>query len=277
MKNTRISVKQWIVATLLLSSTVAFAGPPFTAIEGYGGAAFNPFAYTSGQNKEAGKEPLGGVVSKGQFGLWYVNLGDVDVDWTALGTAFTVADRLELSYSHEIIAPTGENLYKDNIGAKLNVVPENAGGNNAIPAISLGAVAKSISDTAEGVDDNGFDYYAVATKLITQTPLPVLLSGGLLNTKGQVTGVFGFNDDDDLVGFGNIDVLPRADLAIGFEYKQGASFDTFKNADYYDVHAAWFVNKNLTLIGAYVNAGDDKSTSKIGLGDGAVVSAQYAF
>ena len=66
-------------------------------------------------------------------------------------------------------------------------------------------------------------------------------------------------------------------FAAGFEYKQGAHFSDFKNADYWDAHVAWFASKNLTLIGAYVNAGDKNSSSKVGLGDGAVVSAQYAF
>lgn len=277
MKSVLNFVKKAVVAGVVAGSWTVHAGPPFTSIEGYGGAAFNPFAYTSGQNKEEGKEPLGGLSSKGQFGIWYVNLGDVDVDWTSLGGGLTLGGRLELSGSHEIVAPNGKNLYKNNYGAKLNLVPENLGGNNAIPAVSVGAVAKTISDVAEGSDDDGYDFYGVATKLITQTPLPVLLSAGVLSTKAQVTGVFGFNDDSDVVGFGNIDVLPRADLAIGFEYKQGAEFDNFKNADYYDIHAAWFASKNLTLIGAYVNAGNDKSTSKVGLGDGAVVSAQYAF
>jgi uncharacterized membrane protein len=37
------------------------------------------------------------------------------------------------------------------------------------------------------------------------------------------------------------------------------------------------VNPNLTLVAAYVYTGDSKSTSKVGLGDGAVLSIQYAF
>jgi hypothetical protein len=48
-------------------------------------------------------------------------------------------------------------------------------------------------------------------------------------------------------------------------------------ADYWNAHLAWFANKNLTLVGAYVNAGDEKSTSRVGLGDGFVLSVQYAF
>lgn len=64
---------------------------------------------------------------------------------------------------------------------------------------------------------------------------------------------------------------------MGFEYRQGAHYSDWKDADYWDAHVAWFVNKNLTLVGAYVNAGDPGSTSKVGLGDGVVFSAQYAF
>ena len=270
------SLKSWsggILGVAVLAQ-VAHGGPPFTAIEGYGGAAFNPFAYPSGQNKKEGTDPF---VSKPQFGVWYVNLGDVDVDWTSLGAALTLGGRLETSYSHEIVAPDGKNLYKDNLGAKLLLVPENAGGRAYVPAVSAGVVGKSISDTGEGVDDSGYDYYGVATKLITQLPRPVLVSAGVLSTEGRVTGVFGFDGDRDLVAFGNIDILPLANVAVGFEYKQGAEFDAFRNADYWDAHIAWLANANLSLIAAYVNAGDHDSSSKVGLGDGAVVSVQYAF
>lgn len=86
------------------------------------------------------------------------------------------------------------------------------------------------------------------------------------------------NDGDrDETLFGNIDVLPLKDVAVGFEYKQGARFSDFKNADYWDAHVAWFINKNLTLVGAYVNAGNEKSTSVVGFGQGLVLSIQYAF
>jgi len=46
---------------------------------------------------------------------------------------------------------------------------------------------------------------------------------------------------------------------------------------YWDYHAAWFVNDQLTLVGAYVDTGDQNSSSKLGLGEGLVLSAQYAF
>jgi hypothetical protein len=274
--NTQILLKLGIAPALLGASlaTTTLGGVPFNNLQGVGGAAFNPLAYPAGQNKDPKSE---NVIGKPQFGGWYVSLGDVDVDWTAIGTAVSLFDRLELSYGHEIVAPTGKNIKKSDIGAKLLLIPENAGGNAFVPALSVGTIYKSTDHVAAGTDDAGYDFYVVVTKLITQLPKPVLLSGGVLSSKEQVTGVFGYNDDRDTTVFGNVDVIPLSFLAVGAEYKQGSSYSGFKNADYWDAHLAWFANANLTLIGAYVNAGDEKSTSKVGLGDGFVLSAQYAF
>jgi hypothetical protein len=265
----------WIagIAGLALAHA-AQGGVPLNNLQGAGGVAFNPLAYTAGQNAD---EKSTSPFSKPQFGAWYVSLSDVDVDWTAFGVAETLFGRLELSYGYELVAPAAENIKKSNVGAKLNLIRENQGGNAFVPAISAGSLWKTTDPVASGSDESAFDFYVVATKLVTQLPRPVLLSGGVLETKEQVTGVFGFNDDYDTTVFANIDVLPVSSAAVGFEYKQGASFDGFKNADYWDVHLAWFANKNLTLAGAYVNAGDEKSSSKVGLGDGVVLSAQYAF
>lgn len=265
------------LAAGIIGLALAYAaqgGVPFNNLQGAGGAAFNPLAYPAGQNKD---EKSDSPLSNPQFGAWYVNLGDVDVDWTTIGVAESLLGRLELSYGYELVAPTGKNIKKNNIGAKVLLLTENAGGSPFVPAVAAGAIWKTTDEVAEGSDDSAVDYYLVATRLITQSPWPVLLSAGALSSKEQVTGVFGYNDDSDITGFGNIDVVLPVNAAVGFEYKQGAGFDTFKNADYWDAHAAWFAGKNLTLIGAYVNAGNETSTSKVGLGDGVVLSAQYAF
>ena len=270
------TIKAWVVAAGVGVAAAVQAGVPLNGLQGNGGVAFNPLAYTAGQNKDPQQKDAP-VLSKPQFGAWYVNLGDVDVDWTALGVAETLFGRLELSYGYEVVAPKGENIKKQDIGAKINLIPENLGGYAFVPAVSVGGLFKTTDNVATNVDDSGVDGYVVATKLITQLPRPVLVSAGLLSSQEQVTGVFGYNDDRDLTFFGNVDVLPLSNVAVGFEYKQGSSFDTFKNADYWDAHAAWFANPNLTLVAAYVNAGDETSTSKAGLGDGVVLSAQYAF
>jgi hypothetical protein len=117
----------------------------------------------------------------------------------------------------------------------------------------------------------------VATKLIKEAPRPILLSAGVLSTRGRTLGVLGFDKDRKTTYFGNLDVLPVGNAAVGIEYKKGAEFSTFKNADYWNAHLAWFVDSHLTLVAAYVNAGDKNSQTKVGLGGGTVLSVQYVF
>ena len=101
----------------------------------------------------------------------------------------------------------------------------------------------------------------VASKLVTQTPIPVHLSVGLLLSDEVVNGVVGHNDHD-VVAFGNLDILPAENVAIGVEYKQGVDAgDGIRNHDYWDAHVVWFVTKNLTVVAAFAETGDKDRTS----------------
>lgn len=280
--NTFAAWKQSVVAggVLVWLAQAALASVPLNNLEGVGGVAFNPLAYPSGQNKDAASSnAVEQYISKPQFGTWYVRLGSKDIDWNVLGASVTVLDRLELSYGYEAAGIGGvANIHKHNVGAKLNLVPENWGGNNFVPAVSVGAIYKKTSNAVvTNSDDHAVDFYAVATKLITQTPLPVLLSAGVLSSKEYVTGVLGFDDDRKLTGFANVDVILPLNVAVGVEFKQGEKYDNFENANYWEAHLAWIANKNLTLVAAYVNAGSVNSSTAFGLGEGLVLSAQYAF
>jgi hypothetical protein len=262
-----------LVVSLGVFTNMVSAGVPLNNLEGVGGIAFNPLAYTAGTNGDANSS-LGENVSKPQIGLWNVHLHEVGIDWTTFGVAETLFKRVEVSYGHETIGWSNhKTIDKDNFGAKVLLLPEG----DVLPAISIGGVWKQTTQEVFDTKNSGADYYLVGTKLVKLQPWPVLLSGGVLSTQGQTLGVLGFNDDRKEVLFGNVDVLPLSNVAVGFEYRQGAHYDDFKNADYWDTHVAWFVNPNLTLVAAYVYTGDSKSTSKVGLGDGAVLSIQYAF
>jgi len=277
--NTQNQLKNILIGIALTGAVTASAGVPLNNLQGVGGVAFNPLAYPAGQNDD--KKLVEGQpdwLSNPQIGAWYTSLGDVNVDWVAGGIAETIGKRLELSYGYEVISQDGANtIHKNNLGSKFLLLPENYGDNPFVPAISVGGIWKTTDGALGTFDNEGWDAYVVATKLITQLPRPVLLSGGLLYTDELVTGVFGHDSSHDLTWFGNVDVLPFSNLALGVEYKQGAEFDDFANASYWDAHVAWFANKNVSLVAAYVNAGDEKSASKVGLGDGVVVSLQYAF
>jgi len=260
------------------------AGVPLNNLEGIGGIAFNPLAYTAGQPFGEGSE-VGKFISKGQYGAWYINLDQPNavthktVDWTNASAAFTALKRLELSYGFQNVNLNGvANIHKSNIGAKASLITENQGGLNYIPAVSVGAIYKDTNYTGAHLN-HAWDYYLVATKLVKEAPKPVLLSAGVLSSKGIVTGVLGFDDRRDETFFANVDVLPLSNLAVGYEFKRGASYSDWHDANYYDLHAAWFATANLTLVAAFVHAGDNTKgpAAGFGLGKGIVLSTQYAF
>ena len=284
-----------------LTSAAVYGGVPLNNLQGTGGIAFNPLAYTAGlpwdddgggdstNAVEKTDSPLNGVVSRPQVGAWYVNLNDAGINWWAGSAAISFADRVEVSGGYGFInahkyGDKSINTY--NIGSKLKFLDENAFDTSWVPALAVGGVYKytdSRTVDALGLDDDGFDAYVVASKLITQTPVPVLLSAGLLLSDEVVNGVVGHNDYD-VVAFGNIDVLPAENVAIGVEYKQGVNAgDGIRNHDYWDAHVAWFVTKQLTLVAAFAETGDkDKfyrhgSAKDLGVGSGAVFSIQYQF
>ena len=270
----------FFVLTVVFPIKDVSAGAPFNNLEGVGGVAFNPLAYLADSEGEDSHIKIGDtdIIGRPRLGAWYVNLGKVDVDWSSIGVADTLFKRLEISYGHESINQANTSAkHKNNVGTKLLLLPENAFGTEFLPAISLGTIFKHTSNVGAGVNASGQDYYLVATKLITQLVRPVLLSAGVLSTEDKTTGVFGYDKDRKATGFGNIDIILPWNLIAGFEYKQGARYFDWKDANYWDTHVAWTPNKNLTLILAYVDAGDHKSASRVGLGNGVVLSAQYAF
>ena len=299
---TNLKTIRTIVASLAAAASASLtAGVPLNNLQGTGGIAFNPLAYTAGlpwdddgggdstNAVEKTDSALNGVVSRPQLGAWYVNLNDAGVNWWAVSAALTFADRVEISGGYGFVnahkyGDKSINTY--NLGAKVRFLDENSFDTAWVPALAVGGVYKyTDSRTVEalGLDDDGFDAYAVATKLITQTPVPVLLSAGLLLSDEVVNGVVGHNDYD-VVAFGNIDVLPAENVAIGLEYKQGVDAgDGIRNHDYWDAHVAWFVTKRLTLVAAFAETGDkDKfyrkgSAKNLGVGSGAVFSIQYQF
>ena len=292
-KNIKIAAVAGIAAAGSL-----FAGVPLNNLQGTGGIAFNPLAYTAGRpwsggggnaTNEVEQSALDGIVSRPQVGAWYVNLTDASINWFALGAAFTIADRLEVSggYGGVNAHRYGDNSINTyNVGAKLRFLDENAFDTSWVPALAIGGVYKytdSKTVGALGLDHDGFDAYVVASKLITQTPIPVLLSVGGLLSDEVVNGVVGHNDYG-AAAFANIDLIPVEQVAIGFEYKQGVRVgDGITNHDYFDGHVAWFVTDTLTLVGAYAYTGDKDrfyrggKTDRLGVGGGFVLSVQYQF
>lgn len=264
---------------LALGAVTAFGGVPLNSLDGAGGIAFNPLAYTSGLKLENTE-----WITKPQAGAWYVKLPESNIEWSSYSLSLSVADRVELSYAFNLVNARdyGDNNVEANtVGVKIRLLDENAFDTAWVPSLSIGVKYRhtdSNTTAGLGLEHSGANYYIVATKLITQLPLPVPVSAGLQRSDEVVYGVVGHNHYGTGF-FANIDVLPSANVAIGVEYRQGINVgDRIENADYWNGHVAWFVTKQLTLVGAYVSTGNkDKGFGKLGVGDGFVLSAQYQF
>jgi len=79
---------------------------------------------------------------------------------------------------------------------KANVLAENAGKHNYIPAISLGFVARTnvrrVGGVLDGKDTHNEDFYLVATKTITYFKvLPIVANFGIKATNASVLGIAG--------------------------------------------------------------------------------------
>ena len=263
---------------LTLAAVTAFGGVPLNSLDGAGGIAFNPLAYTSGLKLENSE-----WITKPQAGAWYVKLPESNIEWSSYSLSLSVADRVELSYAFNLVNARDygdNNIEANTVGVKIRLLDENAFDTAWVPSLSIGVKYRHTdSNTTDlfGLEHSGANYYIVATKLITQLPLPVLVSAGLQRSDEVVYGVVGHNHYGTGF-FANIDVLPSENVAIGVEYRQGINVgDHIENADYWNGHVAWFVTKQLTLVGAYVSTGNKDKHKKLGVGDGFVLSAQYQF
>ena len=272
-----------LVLTAILMSLLSRAGIPLNDLQGSGGLGYNPLAYTAGRYVASETNSLAEWVSLPQVGLWNVYFFDERVNWTAVSASFSIAKRLELSYGHGYISNVDgdDTIYTHNLGLKLLLLKENDFDTAWVPAFSVGGKWKHTSTEllkGLGVRKQGMDAYLVATKMITQTPLPVLLSAGALLSDEIVCGALGHNDYN-VSGFGSISVMPLQCMAVGVEYKQGASVGNgIHNSDYWNAHVAWLATDKLTVVAAYGDTGrNSHGLDDIGVGQAIILSVQYGF
>ena len=104
------SKNQKIVRTVISFAAAAtaiatvYGGVPLNNLQGTGGIAFNPLAYTAGLpwDGDGGGDTtnavehsvLNGKVSRPQIGAWYVNLNDARINWWAGSVALSFFDHV---------------------------------------------------------------------------------------------------------------------------------------------------------------------------------------
>ena len=165
--------------------------------EGQTGVFVTPLAYTAASpNNNLGKP----VVA-----YHYLDAGGVLGGFHTASVTEGLFGRVEFGYTRTFHQPgttTGLSPLWDGgfniVHGKVNVVRENAGKNNWLPAISAGFEARTQDRHVSGVlagpnrDYNNADFYLVATKTVTQIkPLPLVLNLGYKATNASVFGLAG--------------------------------------------------------------------------------------
>ena len=133
----------------------AHGGVPLNNLQGTGGIAFNPLAYTAGlpwdgdgggdSTNAVAHSALNGKVSRPQVGAWYVNLNDAGINWWTTSAALSFFDHVELSAGYEFINAHkygDKSINKYNLGAKVKFLDEDAFDTSWVPALAVGGVYK---------------------------------------------------------------------------------------------------------------------------------------
>jgi hypothetical protein len=188
--------------------------------EGETGVFVTPLAYTA----SAEGQKIHPVV-----GYHYFHAGPIIGDFNEVSTELGLGKRVEVGYTHEfhtlggsggLITPAGNanlNFLWQNgfdiYNGKMILVPENFKKHNAVPALSVGFIARSgvrnvgdylKYDNAANNGKNNGDIYLVATKVVTQVSkkVPIVLNAGVRGTNAELWGMGGNAPDWQARPFG---------------------------------------------------------------------------
>lgn len=227
-------------------------------VEGAAGGGIVPWAVIAGYGTavEMGGAGFGSFVRTDDYSL------------TTAGGAIGFWNRVELSFARQDldVRPLRLNLRQNILGAKLRVAGDPVYGD--WPQLSIGMQYKQNLDTAVpravgARHDNGLDLYASATRVFLDGPFHrnYLLNATLRATRANQLGLLGFGGDrgnhHELVLEASAAVFLDRRTAIGVEYRQKPDNLGFATEDdWMDVFIAHFPNKQVALVGGYVDLGD---------------------
>lgn len=235
-----------------------------TTVEGSGGGGLSSWATITGYGA---REGIGANAHATQVAL-------PDYQFRAYGAAVGLYDRVEVSYTRQDFDTQGTGaklglgrgftFHQDVIGVKVKVAGDAVYDQDRwLPQIAVGAQYKMAGKGAViallgGQQDDGVDYYLAATKVLLAQSL--VLNGTVRATKANQTGLLGFGgpagkDDYSLQVEGSAGVLVSKRLLVGGEYRTKPNNLGLKESDWFDVFAAYAVNKNLSVTAAYADLG----------------------
>ncbi|WP_341936737.1 DUF3034 family protein [Marinimicrobium sp. C2-29] len=236
-----------------------------STLEGSAGGGIVPMAVLSGYGtrEEQGGAAFASHVHTPEYRL------------SVAGGSWSWRNRLEVSLteqrlSHQPLSNrlgVGQDSIRQSvIGAKVRLLGDLI--YTPWPQVSLGVQHKKNHDffvpsAAGAKDDSGTDVYVSATKLVLAGAAGrnLLLNATLRSTKANQLGLVGFggdlNDSAELMGEASVGVFLNRHWLLGAEYRQKPDNLSFiSEDDWHTAFVAWFPNKQLSLVGAYVDLGE---------------------
>jgi hypothetical protein len=264
-----------------LGRLLGTSGTP--SIDGAAGGGLVPWAMIAGHGS---RDAVGADV--GAIGARLT-----DVSFGALGIGVGLYDRLELTWQHQWLETRaagarlglghGYLLEQDVFGAKLRLFGDIVADQDRWwPQVSIG-VQHKVSGNATLVralgarDSEGTDFYVAASRLFLAEGL--LVNATLRATRANQFGLLGHGGDRQrgysLQVEASAALLLSRRVAIGAEIRTRPDNLGFAREDAaYDLFAAWFVDRSLTLVLAYADLG---RVARQGRQNGVFLSLQAGF
>jgi hypothetical protein len=194
-------------------------------------------------------------------------------DLRSCGLAVGVRDRIEVSYARqefgldEIIP--GESIGQDVFGLKMKIFGDAVyDGDRWYPQLSVGVQYKRNRDfdfvpaLLGARDDADLDAYVAATKVYLAGPFSrtCLLNVTVRATRGNQFGILGFGGDRKNSRGLNAELSAAMFLSdnvvAGAEFRQKPdNLSSFGEDDFWDVFAAYFPTKHVSVTAAYTDLG----------------------
>lgn len=237
----------------------------FSDADGAGGGGLMPFAFITGYGSDA------------SYGanVHYTFAPLSDFELRSYGLAVGLMDRVELTFARQDFEATdtaldGVKVSQDIVGVKVRVYGDAIYNQDSwLPQLAVGAQFKHhrgiehagalVNPKQLGAsDDDGADYYVVATKLLLDQNL--LLNLQLRYTEANQFGLLGFGGDRDdghsLEPGGSIAYLLTRKIAVGAEYRgKPHNLTVDDESAAWDLFAAWAPTRTVSIVAAYLNIG----------------------
>jgi hypothetical protein len=255
----------WDQGASLFDSGKLLATGGVSQVEGAGGGGLSSWALITGYGTDNGVGANAHYTS--------VLLPDYRLDTAGVAVGFF--DRLELSYVWQAFDTEkvgvalklgqGYTFHQNVFGAKLKLIGDAIYDQDSwLPQIAIGLQYKendrgAVIAAVGGKGHVGTDFYLAATKLFLAQSL--LLDATLRETKANQFGILGFGGDkhgDYSTQFeGAATYLISRNFAVGTELRtKPSNLSIARESDAWDIFAAYFLNKNLSVTLAYADLGN---------------------